>query len=354
LRQQIDVHGTKRRYELALARVRKDPLISDHNRKLILKFTWDLQGEGIKLARLLKYLNLLPAIARYLKKDFEKTTEKDLRKFLAEINGSEYAEWTKSDYRVTLKRFFRWLRHLPRRQDPPETAWITVGTGNKRILPEELLNEDDIAKMLLACESSRDRAFLLCTDETGGRIAELLNLQRKHVTFDEYGAILIVSGKTGDRRIRVVASAPALAQWLNDNPLKEPDAPLWIVTGDAEHSEPLLYDGARFLLRRLANKAGVKKKVNPNAFRYSRASRLANVLTERQMEQYLGWTTGSEMPRVYVHLAGRDTDAPILRMNGVEVEQRTTGKPKLAASTCPRCKQKNTALDRFCASCGLI
>jgi integrase/recombinase XerD len=170
-----------------------------------------LQGEGIKRARLLKYLNLLPAIARYLKKDFEKTTERDLRKFLAEINQSKYVEWTKSDYRVTLKRFFRWLRHLPRRQDPPETGWITVGTGNKRVLPEELLSEDDVAKMLLACESYRDRAFLLCTDETGGRIAELLNLQRKHVTFDEYGAILIVSGKTGDRRIRVVASAPAFA-----------------------------------------------------------------------------------------------------------------------------------------------
>ncbi len=83
---------------------------------------------------------------------------------------------------------------MPRKQDPPETAWITVGTGNKQVLPEELLNEDDVAKMLLACESSRDRAFLLCTDETGGRIAELLNLQRKHVSFDMYGAILIVSG----------------------------------------------------------------------------------------------------------------------------------------------------------------
>jgi integrase/recombinase XerD len=125
------------------------------------------------------------------------------------------------------------------------------------------------------------------------------------------------------------------------------------VTGDAGQSEPLLYDGAWFLLKRLAKKAGVKKKVNLHAFRYSRASRLANALTERQMEQYLGWTTGSKMPRVYVALSGRDTDTPILRMNGIEVEQAKTTKAKLPASTCPRCKQKNTALHRFCASCRL-
>jgi integrase len=272
LRQAIDVHKTKRRYELASARVKIDASISEHNRKTIIRFIWDLQGEGIRQARLVKYMNLLPHIARLLKKDFEKANERDLRKLLAEINQSKYADWTKSDYRVTLKRFYRWLRHLPRKQDPPETAWISVGAGNKQVLPEELLNEEDIAKMLLACETSRDRAFLLCVDETGGRIAELLNLQRRHVTFDEYGAILMVSGKTGDRRIRVVASVPALAQWLNDNPFKEPEAPLWIVIGDKHHGEPLLYDSARFLLRRLAEKAGVKKRVNPHSFRHSRGS----------------------------------------------------------------------------------
>jgi hypothetical protein len=130
LRQQIDVHDTKRRYELALERLKNETTISPHNRKTILRFTWDLQGEGIKQVRLLKYLNLLPPIARHLKKDFEKTTEKNLRKFLAEINQSKYADWTKSDHRVTLKRFYRWLRHMPRKKDPPETACITVGAGS--------------------------------------------------------------------------------------------------------------------------------------------------------------------------------------------------------------------------------
>jgi integrase len=236
---------------------------------------------------------------------------------------------------------------LPRDKDAPETAWIQVRNGNgKTVLPEELLTEEDIQKMIQVCENSRDRAFSLCVFETGGRIAEVLNLRRKH-QFDDYGATLILSGKTGDRRNRVIASAPALSQWMNDHPIKEPDAPLWLTVGSKNHGEPLLYDNARHLLRSLAEKAGIKKRVNTHSFRHALASFMANVLTESQMQEFFGWTQGSKMTKIYVHLSGRELDSTLLQMHGIAAEMSVT-KLKLTVRTCSRCKQKNGSETRFC------
>ncbi|MEA3378864.1 MAG: hypothetical protein U9Q69_04460 [Nanoarchaeota archaeon] len=50
------------------------------------------------------------------------------------------------------------------------------------------------------------------------------------------------------------------------------------------------------MIRKLFKEAGVDKKHNPHTFRHSRASYLANYLTEFQMNQYFGWVQGSDMP----------------------------------------------------------
>lgn len=62
--------------------------------------------------------------------------------------------------------------------------------------------------------------------------------------FDQHGAVLIVNGKTGPRRVRVIAAAPALASWLNIHPLRgDPNAPLWVGIGTIGRYKPLDYDG---------------------------------------------------------------------------------------------------------------
>jgi integrase len=286
-------------------------------------------------------------------KDLEKITVADTRRVVSQINKSDYAEWSKNDYKVALKRFYKWLRKLPDGQQPPETSWIKTGHPKNGTLPEELLTENDIVKLTEAAENSRDRAFVLCVYETGGRIGELLNLRRKHVQFDDFGATLAFSGKTGDRRVRVVTCAPALSQWMNDHPSDNPETPLWVIVGDKHHGEPLLYDSTRALLRRLARKAGLKKKTNPHAFRHSRASYLASHLTELQLGQYLGWTPGSKMPTVYVHLSGRDTDSAILKMHGMTQKEEEKHRAKLTPTKCPRCQQLNDPTVRYCGKCGV-
>jgi integrase len=125
--------------------------------------------------------------------------------------------------------------------------------------------------------------LVLVLYESGCRIGEILSLRIKHACFDEYGAQLIVNGKTGSRRVRIIASAPSLASWLDNHPLKDSESPLWISLRSM--NEPLTYSAAKELLKELARRAGIRKRVYPHLFRHSRATMLANFLTEVQMNE---------------------------------------------------------------------
>jgi integrase len=354
LRKKIDIHNWDRRHELALAGLMNNNRISGNNRQAILDFVEECRANNLSFARRVKYLYTLPILAERLGKDFSSANIDDIKRLVGKINDDKsYADWTKNDFRVTLKRFYRWLHKFPPGQSPPETAWIRVRFAKKKILPEELLTEDDVSALLSACENSRDRAFVMTLYELGGRIGELLSLRCKSVAFDEFGAVLMLSGKTGDRRVRAVASTAYLSQWLNDHPHNDTESPLWVSLSDRSRGEALDYASSRMLLRRLARRAGVRKRVNPQAFRHSRASFLANALTERQMEQYLGWVPGSRMPQIYVHLSGRDVDNALLAMNGIEVTRPRGLEVKLRPKTCVRCEQRNDPISKFCSHCGM-
>ena len=47
------------------------------------------------------------------------------------------------------------------------------------------------------------------------------SLHINNAAFDEKGAVLTVLGKTGARRIRIVASVPYLITWVNFHPMKD-------------------------------------------------------------------------------------------------------------------------------------
>lgn len=59
---------------------------------------------------------------------------------------------------------------------------------------------------------------------------------------------------------------------------------------DSLHNfKKLAYNSLRTILRIIAEKASIKKKVIPHAFRHARATHLANSLTEAQMKEFFGW-----------------------------------------------------------------
>ncbi len=109
------------------------------------------------------------------------------------------------------------------------------------------------------------------------------------------------------------------------------------------------YTALRQQIRRIAERAGVSCKVNPHNFRHSRATYLASHLTESQLNEYLGLVQGSKMASVYVHLSGRDLDKDLLRLYGLEPEDKK--ETQLKSVQCPHCRALNTTSARVCVNC---
>jgi integrase/recombinase XerD len=57
----------------------------------------------------LKYAFTLKRMAKHLPKDFEKLNEEEFSDYIAYLEISNLSDWTKPDYKVALKKFYKWL-----------------------------------------------------------------------------------------------------------------------------------------------------------------------------------------------------------------------------------------------------
>jgi integrase/ribosomal protein L40E len=313
--------------------------------------------DGIGLPRQERYLGVLKQLAEILQVDYDKATIEDIRNVVRIIQENEkHSPWTKSTYKIMLKKFYKWLKGSEDTY-PDEVRWIKARIKSNEIkLPAngDLLTEEEVKKLINTAEHPRDKAFVSVLYESGARIGEIASLQIGNVKFDEYGAIIHVEGKTGARPIRILSSTPHLVTWMQNHPFKDNNnSPLWINVGTSNHNSAMKYAGIRTLLKRLFKKTNIQKRFNPHIFRHSRATFLADHLTEFQMNQYFGWIQGSRMPSTYIHMSGKRTDASILKLYGIETPEKTK-ESSLSPLICPKCTTINVHDAKFCNKCAGI
>ena len=213
--------------------------ISNVNKKLILSFANYCFSEGLSEHRVLKYAFMLKKIAKYILSDFDRVTEEIIREYVARLEISSLSDWTKHDYKVTLKKFYKWLNGGA---EPSSVKWIRTSFQKQdRKLPEDMLSEDEIKRMINTAINKRDKAIIALLWDIGARIGEIGNLRIKHVKFDDLGGVIIVNGKTGPRRVRAVWSVDYLKNWLEEHPgNNDPEAPLWFkFSKKVEELEPM-------------------------------------------------------------------------------------------------------------------
>lgn len=338
-------------FDQRLESIRKkiENLEEKDNPKIIFEFMEKLFAEGLSKPRVLKYATHLKMMSQKMGKSFLEIDEKDIIAFLANLEQSDYSEYTKKDYKVVLKRLFRYLDKKDLIKDVKTTL-----KSNRKKLPDELLKESEIEKMIKAAKHPRNKAIIGLLYEAGLRVGELASLKIKNVEFDDRGAVIKVHGKTGERRLLIVSFASLIAKWIEMHPRKDDkEAPLWVNLSTNYKKEGIRYEGIAQNIKRIAKKAGIKKNINLHLFRHSRATHLAKHLTEAEMNVYFGWVQGSDMPATYVHLSGRDVDDKIMQIHGLK-PKNTEEKGKLNPIKCPRCKHINAPVDSYCSRCGTV
>ena len=352
------VHDYERLMQTVHSLIEKE--LSEKNIKIIKKYDREMVRQSIALATRQKHLRTVLSLTRLVNKNWEDVTADDIDELAYKImdqHGDESGQETNYsyDHKKILKIFYRWFklgsREFKEVGDPEETKNIKMRKVRDKIAREDLLTEIDKTHLLQACgENVRDRALIDCHFEGGTRPGEILNLQIKHVKFDEHGAKLHVDGKTGARTVRLIRSVPSLASWLDVHPLKEnPNSPLWILVGKRNFGEQMTYPAARAMVARRARIANLSKRVHLNLFRHSEATESAKFMTEAQMRARHGWSTSSKMPARYVHLVNADVDDAIFEHLGIKKTEENRLKIPLK---CHVCEMPNSPDSTICSKCG--
>jgi len=360
----VDIHNYDENLLKQIEVVKNAP-ISEANRKLLFKFDEYMTiTERLSTARRLRCFGIGRMIAeKYLKVDFNKAKLNDIRAAIAKIeNNSDYSAWTKASYRSYFKKFYRWLRYGDDKTKgyPPEVSWILGRPKRSEIqrkAASDMLTQDELNQLIDAADSTRDKAFISILYESCGRIGEIGGTKIKDISTDANGFIIDVRrSKTEQRPIFIIKSAPLLTAWLSIHPKKDdPNAPLWITTAKYSSREipqdGMRYGALRSIIRRIAEKTGIKKRIHPHLFRHTRTTDLLrDGVPEAITKKLRGDTANSTIIGEYSHLISDDVKSYIYKHNGIETKE-TTGKQHMVK--CPRCDKVNAPERDFCYKCWL-
>ena len=334
--------------------------LSEKNFLLIKKFDRVLVNESLSDARRSKILSTLLSLSRMLNKDWDETNKEDIEELVYNFNkkfskGGQETNTT-SDHKKILKNFYRWLKRDSRDQklvgDPTETAWIRIKKPRENLTADMLITEAEKNSLLRACgENLRDRAFIHTFSDLACRPGEILSRQIKHVKFDDRGAVIVVDGKTGPRPVRVIECVPDLASYFDKHPNNsDPEAPLWIAMSDKKFGEFWSYHAMRKRLQRICDVAEIHKRIWPNLFRHTGATKTGMFLTESLQKKRYGWSSGSKMPGRYEHMMNSDVEEAMLKHYGMSTTKANdlVNKPKI----CKICELPNSYDSKICSKCG--
>ncbi|KYC44458.1 MAG: putative tyrosine recombinase XerC-like protein [Candidatus Methanofastidiosum methylothiophilum] len=343
----MGIYNEKRRLENNLALL-ENSFICETNKNIINEFKSYLIATRIGILRTNRYvLDLRLVCERHKDTPFPDWTSKDVIEVLEKVEMTDIAASSKNEYQKTLKKFFRWLKG-----DDWEGLKYIKGT-RKIYKKPEIVTKEEILKLIEAANHPRDKAMVALLYEGGFRIGELASIKFKDIEFNKFGGKVRVRGKTGERLVPFVFSESYLKNWMQMHPTRNENSHIFISLGPASYGKPLLYERFNLILKNVVKNAGIDKKISPHTLRHSRATHLASKLTESEMCHYLGWQMGSDMPRVYVHLSGRDIDKAIYnKVYGLETNELNEV-DHLHPVICPRCKENCGPTSEFCYRCGM-
>jgi integrase/recombinase XerD len=353
-----------------------DTIAHAKNRALVQRYLNERQANGVKASTLSNDANALRGFCDYLgNRPLESVTRDDITGYVNQASrervwrsvandGHEtetrrmvhLGPYTIMNRKYVLRDFFRWLRGTE--EFPPEVRNLKVRKPTRDAIPtRDVLNKDDMLKLLQAHPDARDKAMLAVLYESGLRAGEFCALNISSVEFDQYGAVLTLPKgapglKTGARRVRLYESVPYLHRWVEDHPHKDdPKAALFYSMSRRAPGVRMSPNALWQFVNRAGKTAGLRKESHPHLFRHSAATERARMgWTETMMRAFFGWTRSSDMPARYVHLAGLDYERMDLERRG-KLAHGETSKPALAPLVCRVCRNENLPTAMFCQQC---
>jgi len=332
--------------------------VDENNKGILEKYRKILELQQLGQLTINGYLWKIYTALKHMKfKPLDEVGKEDIQDYIIFRRNNNKQRTVNGDI-VALRKFFEDLK--------PENDFfenIKVKPPKQYLPVEQLITIDDIKSMLSVCKRQRDRAWLMLYADTGCRLDEILSRNINHIQFDEYGATMIVDGKTGMRKVRLIDSLPDVRLWLNQHPLKNDfNAPLFVTERKYDHKNGKIMAECRLndntvqnIIKTIGRLAGIKKNVHIHALRHARLTRFVKQgFMESELRILAGWTKESNMAATYIHLSGGDVDRKLLAKNGLIRDDDEIILKTLKPGKCSRCGVDNPVDAKYCSTCGLI
>lgn len=248
-------------------------------------------------------------------------TQRVLDRFTAHVledggkRGTPLSKHTAHTYIRHVRGFLSWAQ---REGEAPVAVKPQLPRLPRKVL--DVLSRKEIDQLEGVAQTERDKLIIRLLADTGIRVGELCGLRIEDIRRHDRGAFLKVHGK-GDKE-RLVPLRPDLARRLERfTRHRSPD-----VNGDRVFVslrrsagsllyEPLTPSGVAQLIRGIAFRAGMTKKVHPHLFRHSFATEaLRRGMNPIQLAQILGHSGLRMIDSVYSHLTTDDAYDAMIRM----------------------------------------
>ncbi len=238
-------------------------------------------------------------------KTIDKADKADLLDFIAKRVEAGAKPRSTARQLSSFRRFFRYIMREGLIDTDP-TADIEMPRIG-RSLPKTL-SEDEVEALLNAPNTDeplghRDRAMLELLYATGLRVSELINLKQSQINFNQ--GVLRIVGK-GDRE-RLIPLTDESQRWIRDF-IDGPRMEI-LLERQTDHLFPtrrgdrMTRQAFWHIIKRYAEKAGVRKKMSPHSLRHAFATHLLNRGADLRVVQLLLGHSDLSTTQIYTHVA---------------------------------------------------
>jgi len=253
-------------------------------------------------------------------------TADGLRDFLQYINGMGLGAYSQSRVVSGIKSFFSYLILEKIINTDPSALLESPKLGKK--LPD-VLSENEVIILIQSVDLSeplgeRNKAILETLYACGLRVSELTGLQLSDLHFNE--EVILVTGKGNKQRIIPIGES---ARTQLQTYIQQVRIHLTVRKG-AENIVFLNQRGGKIsrqmiflLVKKYAEKAGIRKSISPHTFRHSFATHLIRHGADlRAVQEMLGHVSISTT-EIYTHLYDTDLRNTILKFHPLNSGENT-------------------------------
>ncbi len=238
------------------------------------KFISEMQLRGFSNETIKSYLFFLKKFQEFINKPIESAEEADVKKYLGNlISIKQVSSSSVALARAAITFYFTEIMKKPLSLKTPKIA--------KKV--PVVLTKQEIKKMISSVKNPKHKLMLELLYSSGLRLSELINLKVNDLEVDNKIG-WVRSGKGGKDRMIILSqrAAESLSRYLSSRKEKSE----YIFTG---RNKKISKRAVQKAIKKIAEKAGIKKDIHVHTLRHSFATHLLEAGTDiRKIQVLLG------------------------------------------------------------------